>query len=46
MYLVWNQARAREEADGHLSWGRDLGDALGAPGTHVVALKIAYWIGL
>jgi hypothetical protein len=46
MYLVWNQSRAREDADGDLDVGHDLARAIGAPGTHVLALKIAYWIGL
>ncbi len=46
LYLVWNQSRAREELDGHLDAARDLGNAFNVPGSHVLAVKVAYWIGL
>jgi hypothetical protein len=46
LYLVWNQNRAEEDYDGTLHMGRDLGDSFGATGSHVFAIKIAYWIGL
>jgi hypothetical protein len=46
VYLVWNQNRGEEDYDGTLHMARDLGDAFGATGGHVFAVKVAYWIGL
>ena len=45
LYLVWNQSRAREELDGHLDAGHDLGNTFTVPGSHVLAIKVAYWLG-
>jgi hypothetical protein len=45
LYLVWNQSRAREQLDGHLDAGHDLGNTFTVPGSHVLAIKVAYWLG-
>ncbi|MBI4420812.1 MAG: carbohydrate binding family 9 domain-containing protein, partial [Gemmatimonadetes bacterium] len=46
LYLVWNQNRGEENFDGTLRTLHHLGDAVTSGGTHVFALKMAYWIGL
>jgi hypothetical protein len=46
LYLVWNQNRGDEEYDGALHMASDLADVFSATGSHVLALKVAYWIGL
>jgi hypothetical protein len=46
LYLVWNQNRQDELYEGSLHMMPDLGDTFGSTGSHVLALKAAYWIGL
>lgn len=51
LYLVWQQNReeraSKERApDGLLNFARDLADSFTAKGRQVVAMKVAYWIGL
>ena len=46
LFLVWNQNRSDEEYGGDLHAFEDLGSSFSATGRHVLALKIAYWIGL
>jgi hypothetical protein len=46
LYLVWNQNRGDEDFDGRLRTLSDLGDVFGTSGSHVLAVKAAYWIGL
>ena len=46
VFVVWSQNRAVEQLDGSLSALHDLGDTITVPGTHVFAIKAAYWIGL
>ncbi|MBI4500215.1 MAG: carbohydrate binding family 9 domain-containing protein [Gemmatimonadetes bacterium] len=46
LYLVWNQNRADELYTGDLHTLENLGDSFGATGSHVFAIKVAYWIGL
>jgi hypothetical protein len=42
LYLVWTQNRADFENPGDLSFGRDLGDLLRAPGDNIFMLKFTY----
>jgi hypothetical protein len=46
LFVVWQQNRNDQVADGSLSALHDLGDAFSATGMHVLAIKLAYWIGL
>lgn len=46
LYLVWQQNREERVADGSIDIVRSFGDAFTARGQQVVALKVAYWIGL
>jgi len=43
LYLVWQQSRADELTTGARVSVADLGDAIDAPGSHTLALKLAYW---
>ncbi len=42
LYLVWTQNRADYQDPGDLSFGRDLGHMLGAPGDNIFMLKFTY----
>jgi hypothetical protein len=44
LYLVWNMATTDTSRPGAFSAFRDLGDAFGAPGTHVFMVKASYWL--
>ncbi|GIW53336.1 MAG: hypothetical protein KatS3mg081_2691 [Gemmatimonadales bacterium] len=46
LYLVWQQNREERVPDGSLDFARALGDSFTAKGQQVVAMKVAYWIGL
>jgi len=46
LFLVWQQDRSDFFDDGSLRYGDALLDALGASGRHVLAVKVAYWLGL
>ena len=46
LFLVWNQNRSDEEYSMDLHTLEDLANTFTATGRHVLALKIAYWIGL
>jgi hypothetical protein len=44
-YVVWTQRRQDGANPGELSFGRDLGDLLGAPPDDVFMVKVAWWLG-
>jgi len=46
LFLVWNQNRYGEEYTRQLHDVSNLGNSFRATGRHVLALKVAYWIGL
>jgi hypothetical protein len=46
LFLVWQQNRGDEVQDATRGLSGGLGDAFGAPGSHVLAVKISYWLGL
>lgn len=47
LFLVWQQDRRDRTSDGAIPLRASLlDDVFQAPGTHVFALKLAYWIGL
>lgn len=43
LFVVWNRATADPSRPGIFSPLRDLLDALSAPGTNVIAVKVSYW---
>ena len=46
LFLVWQQERSLPgTGDRGLEFGRDMERLLRAPGEHVVALKVTYWLG-
>ncbi|MFQ5703746.1 MAG: DUF5916 domain-containing protein [Gemmatimonadales bacterium] len=45
LFLVWQQDRRERVSDGSFRLGGSLGNAFSARGTHVLAMKIAYWLG-
>ncbi|HEV2735387.1 MAG TPA: hypothetical protein VGV85_11155, partial [Longimicrobiaceae bacterium] len=46
VFAVWSQGRGRFDADGRLRLRRDAGSLLDAPGTHVLAVKVSWWMGM
>jgi hypothetical protein len=46
LFVVWQQNRGQDFAGGPLRLTTALVDAFDAPGTHVFAVKLAYWFGL
>lgn len=46
LYLVWQQNREERVPDGSLDLIRGFSDSFTAKGQQVVAMKVAYWIGL
>jgi hypothetical protein len=46
LFLVWNMSTSDAARPGVFSPFRDLGDAFGADGTHVLMVKMNYWLGL
>jgi hypothetical protein len=46
LFLVWSQNRSDEEYTGELHDLENLGSSFSATGHHVLAIKVAYWIGL
>jgi hypothetical protein len=43
LYVVWQQDRAGGEARGGVAGPALLGDAFTSPGSHTLAVKLAYW---
>ncbi len=46
VFLVWNMSTQDSSRAGVFSPLRDLGTAFGADGTHVLMIKMNYWLGL
>ncbi len=46
LFVVWQQNRRERDETGTLDAGSALFDAVRASGSHVVAVKVAYWFGL
>jgi hypothetical protein len=46
LYFVWNMSTLDLERPGVFTPGRDLRSVFGADGTHVVMVKMSYWLGL
>jgi hypothetical protein len=46
LYLVWQQNREERVPEGSLDLVRAFGDSFRARGQQVIAMKVAYWIGL
>lgn len=46
LFVVWSQGRTDFAADGHFRPHADLRELLERPGSHVVLVKLSYWIGL
>jgi hypothetical protein len=44
--VVWSTSTADASRPGDFSAFRDLGSAFSADGTHVLAVKLTYWLGL
>jgi hypothetical protein len=44
-YVVWTQRRQDGANPGDPSFGRDLGNLLGAPADDVFMVKVAWWLG-
>jgi hypothetical protein len=44
LYLVWNMATKDESRKGDFSALRDLRSGFAAPGSHVVVVKLSYWL--
>jgi hypothetical protein len=45
LFLVWQQSRRDYTQDGALNFGDAFGDVFTTPGTNVLAMKVAYWLG-
>jgi hypothetical protein len=45
LFVVWQQDRGEDWPGGSLNYGDALVDAVQAPGSHVFAVKLAYWFG-
>jgi hypothetical protein len=46
LFLVWQQDRRDRFDDGDFDLGDSVGEVFGASGHHVLAVKVAYWLGL
>ncbi|MBI4499831.1 MAG: carbohydrate binding family 9 domain-containing protein [Gemmatimonadetes bacterium] len=46
LFVVWQQNRNDQIANGSLAALHDLGETFSATGMHVLAIKLTYWIGL
>ncbi|HLB35277.1 MAG TPA: DUF5916 domain-containing protein [Gemmatimonadales bacterium] len=46
LFLVWQQNREDRVSIGTVDFGRGFLDTFTAPGTNVLAVKVAYWVGL
>lgn len=46
LFVVWNTSTLDAARPGVFAAGRDLRDAFAAPGTHVLLVKLNYWMGL
>jgi hypothetical protein len=46
LFVVWSTSTADASRPGEFSPFRDLGSAFAADGTHVLAVKLTYWLGL
>ena len=44
LFLVWQQERGRELADGRFRAGRNLGDLFGAQANNTLIIKASYWL--
>ena len=45
LFLVWQQNRSDRVNRGALNVGDAFGDVFTSPGTNVLAMKVAYWVG-
>jgi hypothetical protein len=45
LFLVWSQGRTDATGVGEVDPRHDLGRLLAAPGTHVLLVKLTYWLG-
>lgn len=46
IFLVWQQARAGQEAVGDFSFRRDFDGIFSYPASNLLAVKVTYWMGL
>jgi hypothetical protein len=46
LFLVWQQDRRDRFDDGSFDFGDAVGEVFGAPANHVLAVKVAYWLGM
>ena len=44
VFLVWQQERGRELADGRFRVGGNLGNLFGAQASNTLILKVSYWM--